>query len=588
MEKFKTDTMKKFKHIFKILPVLCVIWTLNSCDLEEYNPSGNTAEVIWSTPEGFQTLLNACYENQWIWYGKMDGVLMSEVGTDIWFPKEKDGYAKELTKYENFTPTTGNPNKAVWPWLYESVNLCNAGLERIDDAGFTDDATKLQKEGEIRFLRAFYLWHIVETWGGVYLPLEETKGPTLYAERSSVEEFYHVILSDLELAVEYLPLDQRKEYSRATKKAAMGMLARAYITRAYNLEGAEAQEMFTKARDISMDIIDNQSEHGIQLWDNYYDMWNPANNKENKEALHIVSNSATDPNLNYDLNANRLHIYFLTDYENKPGMSTSFEYGTSNGRRLMPTLFLLDLFDESIDSRYGASFQEVWYANDSLEIPRWRPDELAEAGLDPGMVGQLKFNIGDTALYITKKSVDEDPNSLYITVDRDSIYNTAGEGEIKLGKDYVPLIKHLDPLTRPDPAARPGYNDIIVIRLAEIYLIAAEAELQLGNTTAAADYINVLRTRAAIKEPVDHTDDMQISANDVTLDFILDERARELCGEHLRWFDLKRTKKLIERVEKYNPDIELLQEFHYLRPVPQTEIDALLNGKEFGQNQGYN
>jgi hypothetical protein len=81
---------------------------------------------------------------------------------------------------------------------------------------------------------------------------------------------------------------------------------------------------------------------------------------------------------------------------------------------------------------------------------------------------------------------------------------------------------------------------------------------------------------------------MQITANDINLDFILDERARELAGEHQRWFDLKRTGKLVDRIHRYNLDITQVQPFHMLRPVPQVELDALTNGQQFGQNEGYN
>jgi hypothetical protein len=121
-----------------------------------------------------------------------------------------------------------------------------------------------------------------------------------------------------------------------------------------------------------------------------------------------------------------------------------------------------------------------------------------------------------------------------------------------------------------------------------MYLIAAEAAFQQGDNNTAATYINVLRTRAAIKTPVDHTSEMQITAADINIDFILDERARELAGEHLRWFDLKRTGKLVDRIHQYNKDITQVQPFHMLRPIPQEEINALTNGTEFGQNEGYN
>jgi Glycosyl Hydrolase Family 88/SusD family len=70
------------------------------------------------------------------------------------------------------------------------------------------------------------------------------------------------------------------------------------------------------------------------------------------------------------------------------------------------------------------------------------------------------------------------------------------------------------------------------------------------------------------------------------IDVILDERARELCGEQQRWFDLKRTGKLIERVTRYN-DVagENIKNFHILRPIPQPQLDAITN-KTSGPDPG--
>ncbi|MFW5774311.1 MAG: RagB/SusD family nutrient uptake outer membrane protein, partial [Tangfeifania sp.] len=74
----------------------------------------------------------------------------------------------------------------------------------------------------------------------------------------------------------------------------------------------------------------------------------------------------------------------------------------------------------------------------------------------------------------------------------------------------------------------------------------------------------------------------------MSLDYILDERARELAGELLRWPDLKRTGKLIERVKLYNPDgRDNIKDFHLLRPIPTTMIDRVSNKDEFKQNPGY-
>ena len=70
--------------------------------------------------------------------------------------------------------------------------------------------------------------------------------------------------------------------------------------------------------------------------------------------------------------------------------------------------------------------------------------------------------------------------------------------------------------------------------------------------------------------------------------FLLEERARELCGEQIRWFDLKRTNKLIEYVRLYNMDAkDNIQDYHMLRPIPQSQLDAITNKEEFKQNPGY-
>ncbi len=78
---------------------------------------------------------------------------------------------------------------------------------------------------------------------------------------------------------------------------------------------------------------------------------------------------------------------------------------------------------------------------------------------------------------------------------------------------------------------------------------------------------------------------MTISPDRVSIDFILDERGRELLGEQFRWFDLVRTGKLIERVKKWNPDAQAVKEHHVLRPIPQDQIDRTTN--TFAQNTGY-
>lgn len=557
--------------------------------LDEYNPSNATADAAWSTPEGFITAVNAAYSEQRSWYGKEDGIFMGESGTDLWYNRDRNTYARQVTQYDGLTAADGNPHKAAWVLLWKGINQANAAINRADNAGFTSDAEKNKRVGEVRFLRAFYYWHIVETFGGVMLRTTETQSPVLTAQRSPVSAFYDLIISDLEFAAQNLPVEWGNEYSRASKKSALGFLARAYLSRAYYSSGNEAQTYFTKARDIANQVINSKAELKVSLWTNYADLFDPTKNKNlgkaNGEALYTISNS-TNPGLNYDDNGNRFFHVFTEAYPGKPGLIQSLAYGFEGNRRLMPTLSLLDMYDETKDARYDASFREVWIANNPTTFT-WTQALATTYNKDASVVGKT-IVLGDTAMLITKKVIADKRFRKYVVYDRDDVYNT--NKTIKTGNNYVELKKFQDP-DRTAPSVQAGTKDIAVMRLAEMYLIAAEAEMQLGNNAAAATQINVLRTRAA--KP-GQTAAMQITASDINPDFILAERARELAGEVLRWFDVKRMKNgqngaesFSAYIKRLNPDITKVQDFHRLRPIPILEMQALLNADEFGQNPGY-
>jgi len=589
--------MTKIRKIYIGLLSFTIAVSVTACrNLDEINPSGATADAAWNTPEGFVTLVNAAYSEQRNWYSKEDGIFMGETGTDLWFNRDKNTYAGQLTQYAGLNSLQGNPNRATWAALWRGINLCNAGINRIGDAGFVNVNDKNKREGELRFLRAFYYWHVVETWGGVMLRTTETSEPELTATRSSVADFYALIISDLEFAAANLPLQQEwgNEYSRASKKSALGFLARANLSRAYYSlaagNKAEADTYFTRARDVAQELINRKAELGTDLWDSPAALWDANNNKRNKEALYTVSIS-TNSGLNIEDNANRVFMTFQTPYTTeKVALQYSLAYGYDNQRRLMPTISLLNYFDESKDARYAASFQETWIANASQNFT-WTTAAAATHRKNASVVGKVIVPGTDTALVITKRRIANKASLPYIVIDRDSIY--AANGTIRPStRDFVTLRKFMDP-DRAAPASQVGTRDIMVMRFAEMYLIAAEASFQLGNAGDAANFINVLRTRAAVKTPVDQTQAMQVSSGDITADFILEERARELCGEYIRWFDVKRMKygnsgeDFVSFIKNKNPDIVQVAAFHRLRPIRQEELNSLLNSQEFGQNPGY-
>jgi hypothetical protein len=131
-----------------------------------------------------------------------------------------------------------------------------------------------------------------------------------------------------------------------------------------------------------------------------------------------------------------------------------------------------------------------------------------------------------------------------------------------------------------------GSRDFFVARLAETYLIAAEALLRDGRATEALPYINAVRRRAAIPG---HEAEMELTVDQLTLGEILNERARELAGEMMRWFDLVRTHTLVARVRAYNwmdpVGSTSIQPYHALRPIPRTQMDGTTCC--YTQNPGY-
>lgn len=548
------------KYRTVLFAVLLLITGFASCKkvLDEENLSGITDETLYTTPKGFETLVNAAYSYQRWWYGKERGFNMAETGTDLWTNGAGDVYP-DLTTYQNLQATNGALQE-VWANFYKAINVCNAGIARIGNSGM-EEALQVQRTAEFRFLRAFYYYHIVETWGGVHLSTEETVGVVTEARKSTEEEFYQLIIEDLLFAVENLAATTA-DYGRATKPAAEAFLARVYLTRGMN---AEASTLAKK-------VI---SDYGFALLPNYGDLWK-MDHLQNSEIVYAVNyssnlndNDAQDANVypdGDDRGSSSAHLLFIMKYDDQPGVIRSLEYGRPFNR-YQPSRYLLYLFDEDMDSRFDASFQNIWYCNEPNAASR-------PAGM----------NVGDTAVFISKYAVPAAERSAknYTIYDDGDIYNADGSSKNRLR--YISLKKFLDD-TRGSTNEAQSVRDAFVIRLAEMYFIAAEAAFNMGNSNEAASYLNTIRERAA-KEG--HEQEMEISASDVSLDFILEERAREFAGEQLRWFDLKRTGKLKENLQNYNPHASTyFKDYHLLRPIPQNQLDAVTNKDEFTQNAGY-
>lgn len=598
------------KSLLIAATAVCTI-SFNSCDLDEYNPSGTTADIVFSTPEGYEKLINSIYVNlRKELYGREDVMFMTEGGTDLWFNAKFNDYNNEFTRYKNLNdikPTLKN----FWNRFYDPINLCNAAINRVDNAGYIDNSIKNAKVAEAHFMRAFSYWNLVETFGGVTLSTTETSGPILNQHRSPISAFYNLIVSDLEFAAANLPVSQTDK-GRFTKKAAYHMLSRAYLTMANycqmpqemkdhldctDMNADLAAGYFQKAYNAAKYLIDNQSALGVSLYTNYADVFSPVNNKDNREAIMIVTHSTTDA-LNPQNYPNRLFMWYQASYDTYCGVSTNLTDGLSSPH-LMPTHYLLSLFNEDIDARYYGSFKEKYKCNyvgtGLAKTRKWKAAEITMFKKTAPITTSTVIPKDSTALWFTKKAVANKATLNYGVIDINDLYHQykLAEGDQRyyidtttINQFFPSLIKFSDP-DRSDASSQAGKKDVIIFRLGETYLLAAEAALGLNKKDEAAAFVNVLRQRACVR-PGDYVEGkMKVKADDITVDFLLEERARELCGEHLRWYDLKRYGKLGSQIQKGNPDITLFQPHHILRPIPVAELEALLNRDEYGQNKGY-
>ncbi|WP_375438395.1 RagB/SusD family nutrient uptake outer membrane protein [uncultured Hymenobacter sp.] len=238
-------------------------------------------------------------------------------------------------------------------------------------------------------------------------------------------------------------------------------------------------------------------------------------------------------------------------------------------RRFRPTSYMLEtVFKDRInDSRYQKSYRTVYICNNPGTF----------TNLFDTSKPSVTLKAGDTAIYLpgvewTPAQRARKPYQVLVpSLYRPNLFPT--------------LTKFLDPL-RPDLQYQPGSRDFLMFRLAETHLIAAEALLKSGKPADALPFINAVRRRAAFagKETA-----MEITAGQLTMDFIMEERERELQGEMFRWFDLKRWGVLVERVKRHNPDAQaIVAGKHELRPIPQDQIDRTAGGiSSFPQNPGY-
>jgi hypothetical protein len=576
--------------------IAAAVSTTGCSKLLQENPKSGVYTNIFNTPSGLLGGISGVYNDIRSLWGTEGWEAQLLAGTD----EVLEGASASSPDFYTYNPLLStDENGGLWNIAYQDINTLN-GILQFGKTIAIDTGTQKLYFGQCKFLRAFYYLHLVQNWGAVPLHLTYITTPTLYDSRQPIDSVYAQIIQDLtDASTELSPTPTAPFLGKpATQPVALYLLGKAYLSRGYSSAGTPTD--FSTAASILSGIITNASTYGLGLWQDYGDAFKPANDY-GKETM-FVSDHDNDPKYGqYTVGGsasggvaqNLEPWFFIFNYPSLggnaaitggvlktagPSMMTRDIY---NGRPYIRTrpnnaYILGEAFsDTTNDSRFYKTFQTVWICN-TANVTTSR--------------GTLTVGV-DTAIWVPPYEVSGAPQA-----DSGRPFKGIIIPPSIQDKNYFFVVKKFMDPSRPaadfnDPSTRP----FVLYRFSDVYLLAAEAYFKAGDNVNAAKYINAIRERAAYRswqtsaQNAASATAADIQPGDVTLDFILDERTREFYAEGLRWFDLARTQSLLERVQKWNP-VEAgahIQAFHQLRPIPQTQIDAITEGPAFPQNPGY-
>lgn len=541
----------------KILILVTIIGAIfmSSCNEETFlleEPKDDIfAENLFLNYDGFVNGLNAIYalvredrETQ----SNVVRASLWQMGTDNTFVNNGASQSDPFNDYRDLN-SENNLVSANFNWLYRIINSSNLIINRAEnttvdwmggsDAGNVTNQNKVIAQA--RVMRAWAYRHLRYGWGAVPLSLDEIDGTTYRNdwERNSIDEINAQMEIDLLFATNNL--EMKEETGLVNAAVAGTMLAELYLdmgenekaeTEALKVINSPEYELMTSRFGV------NASKPGTVFTDLFM---NPMPNDGNKEVLWVLNNAYADVVGNSYVTIKNIWIsYYSKDSELKKydlDMLYTHNGGKGSGRTSVT------------DSAFG------WYEDTD--------DRYSEYAVKKYFI----FPTDDTA-------TDFDVIG-YTNMD----YDDPDDLEDNFLWPYVTKWAYNDPYVFDNASLSGQYNDQMYMRLAETYLIAAEALMKNSKPGLAADYLNELRTRSNASE---------IEASDVTLELILEERSRELVTEEYRKHTLVRTGTFYDRTVLYNPRLDDTKVFDYNEyfPIPQGIIDAN-TGAEMKQNLGY-
>jgi len=498
------------------------------------------ADNLYTNPDGFEAGLNALYSEV-----RKERNGLQESGDNLvgimWSAGVDNGWGNFVLTSLRVVQDLGSFNNPLydnylwmWKWQYRTINAANTIINRAQnpDIHWTPE-NRDRVVAEARLIRAWSYRHLTYLFGDVPLNLEESSGDDIRTDwqRAPKAEVLKQMEQDLLFAEAHLPATSPMQ-GKLVKAVAQHYLAELYLEMD---QPAKAEEKASAVINSGLYSLVTKrygvkaNEPGVPFMDQFLD-GNVNRNQGNTEVLWALQ-------LDRDLPGGGLNIMrreWVNRYYTLKGIDVGQEgYGGRGIGRLSPTKWAIDLYEPQDDRGSVYALRKFLVYNNASTLPKGA-------------------KVGDTLKLAWTKETTNDP--------------------------MWPSTRKWDWINDVDPTGGYQYGDQPYLRLAETYLLLAEAQLKLGKLSEAAQTLNVVRARSHASP---------ITASQVTLDFILDERSRELLTEEQRRYTLIRTHTLLDRVKKYNPlTAPHITPRDTVFPIPQAVIDANI-GTGMPQNPGY-
>ena len=554
-----------------------IVALFSSCNnyIEEESLSNVPADATYKTASGFQQLVNSNYASLKGIYGGVPWLFVA--GTDM-YAEGRTAEPPGLSQYLQLVPDAVGVEQ-LYQTCYQTIQSTN---KTIYYSTVTEQNANVPVlVGEAKFMRAQAYFLLVQTYGGVPIVDDNFTSAILSFNRNTAEEVYNHIIKDLEESLASVGTAAYATSGKVNKRAVNDLLAKVYLTRGYESFGKPTD--FATAATYADAAIAGQALN-LPFADLFKITISPnANNDVNSEVLFSIqydlSSTSTDPT---KLGNNQFYYFgpYLGGSETNGAPLRSYN--------LCPTAYALSLYEKG-DTRWDATFMTQIF---EYKRPTDGKIVLYVPFYDKS-ISPTDANLKVRHFYEPKWFTPADKVAYESSIRKAATYQYHAWGTYDAAhvlvdnKDCatIPVRKFDDPTpTTPITTGNVSTRDIMVARLAETYLVAAEAYLKAGVPATGLARLNEVRRRAGV-----------VAATDAqfNIDYILDERGRELLGEYTRWFDLKRTGTLITRASTYNYTIKSAANFDgkngekkILRPIPQLALDLNQN-KNFPQNPAY-